>query len=67
MLREFPAVVRAGPHRIAALLVVASMAIAMTGCGIKGPLRPATPPPPPPATDIGPPAPAPAPPAPANQ
>lgn len=68
MLRDFAATVCARTVRVAAVLLVASMAIAATGCGIKGPLRlPA--PPAPPAADVGPPAPQPqpAPPVPANQ
>jgi len=68
MLRDFPVTVCERAMRIATALFVASIALALTACGIKGPLRPATPTTPP-ATDVGPPAPAPppAPPVPANQ
>ena len=66
MLRDFQVIVCVNAMRIARALYVASTALALTACGIKGPLRPATPPTPP-ATDVGPPAPPPAPPAPANQ
>jgi predicted small lipoprotein YifL len=60
MLRDFAASVCARPARIAAALIVASIVIAMSGCGIKGPLR-LPPPPAPPATEMGPPAPSPEP------
>jgi len=57
MLLEFAASVRAvRPVRIAGVLAVAWIVLAVAGCGIKGPLRPATPPAPV-ATDVGPPLP----------
>ena len=56
MLRDFAAAVRARRVRFAVALAVASIALAATGCGIKGPLRPATPPAPA-ATEMGPPLP----------
>lgn len=60
MLRDFAATVCVPPVCVAAALFVASVALAMTGCGIKGPLR-LPPPPTPPVTDVGPPAPSPEP------
>jgi len=57
MLREFAASVRAvRPVRIAAVLAVAWIVLAVAGCGIKGPLRPVTQPAPV-TTDVGPPLP----------
>lgn len=60
MLRDFDVRIGASsPARIAAVLAVAWFAIATAGCGIKGPLRPATQAAPTPsATDVGPPPPA---------
>jgi predicted small lipoprotein YifL len=59
MLRDFDVPIRASRRaRIAVVLAVAWVAVAAAGCGIKGPLRPVTPPgTTPPATDMGPPLP----------
>jgi predicted small lipoprotein YifL len=59
MLRDFDTPIRASCRaRIAFVLAIAWVAVATTGCGIKGPLRPATPPPTTPSgTEMGPPQP----------
>jgi predicted small lipoprotein YifL len=59
MLRDFAMPIRASRRaRIAVVLALTWFAVAATGCGIKGPLRPATPPPTTPsATEMGPPPP----------
>ena len=62
MLRDFAVPVRVRPVRIAACWPSCRSPLPRPGCGIKGPLRPATPPPTAPsATDVGPPAPSPSP------
>jgi len=59
MLRDFDTPIRAScGARIAVVTAIAWIAVVTSGCGIKGPLRPAAPPPTAPSgTEMGPPPP----------